>query len=110
MNKVVERQAVVFSDTTDADLITFVSDELESAVQIFHVRGGRIHGQRGWVVERGDNSDASLLGEFITQFYGEEAELTEQRKQPLVAHRLPRWILNSPRQSTRRRLRSWVIW
>ena len=75
MNKVVERQAVVFSDTTDADLITFVSDELESAVQIFHVRGGRIHGQRGWVVERGDNSDASLLGEFITQFYGEEAEL-----------------------------------
>lgn len=75
MNKVVERQAVVFSDTTDADLITFVSDELESAVQIFHVRGGRIHGQRGWVVERGDNSDESLLGEFITQFYGEEAEL-----------------------------------
>ena len=35
-------------------------DELEAAVQVFHVRGGRIRGQRGWVVEKVE--DATTAG------------------------------------------------
>ena len=40
------------ADGTDADVFALADDELEAAVQVFHVRGGRIRGQRGWVVEK----------------------------------------------------------
>lgn len=76
ISKAMEKQAVVMSDSTDADLIALVTDELEAAVQIFHVRRGRIHGQQGWIVERDGATDEQLIGDFITQFYGETAELT----------------------------------
>ena len=53
-----EKQAVVFGDGTDADVVAFAEDELEAAVQVFHVRGGRVRGQRGWVVDRMLDDDA----------------------------------------------------
>ncbi|MDN5740663.1 excinuclease ABC subunit UvrC [Corynebacterium casei] len=88
INKIMEQQAVVFGDGTDADLIAFHTDELEAAVQIFHVRDGRIRGQRGWVVERvGDQATLEKLDEgtedpalpllmqnFLIQFYGDAVE------------------------------------
>ncbi|CAM3072743.1 excinuclease ABC subunit UvrC [Prescottella defluvii] len=52
LKKALEKQAVVLGDGTDADLVAFASDDLEVAVQVFHVRGGRVRGQRGWVVEK----------------------------------------------------------
>ena len=51
LKKVFERNAVVLAEGTDADVFALHEDELEAAVQVFHVRGGRIRGQRGWVVE-----------------------------------------------------------
>ena len=42
----------MLGDGTDADVVAFADDELEAAVQVFHVRGGRVRGQRGWVVEK----------------------------------------------------------
>jgi excinuclease ABC subunit C len=67
----VEKQAVVLGDGTDADVIAFAEDELEAAVQIFHVRDGRIRGQRGWVVDRdGETTIGDLVEQFVLQFYG----------------------------------------
>ncbi|HVE95722.1 MAG TPA: excinuclease ABC subunit UvrC [Pseudonocardiaceae bacterium] len=73
LRRVMEKQAVVLGDGTDADVIAFACDELEAAVQVFHVRGGRVRGQRGWVIERIEQVD--LVSQFLTQFYGEQAAL-----------------------------------
>ncbi len=73
--KALEKQAVVFGDGTDADVIALAVDPLEVAVQVFHVRGGRIRGQRGWVadrVEEGENPE--LVEDFLLQLYGAESD------------------------------------
>ncbi|WP_346384574.1 excinuclease ABC subunit UvrC, partial [Nocardioides sp.] len=73
LNKALEKQAVVFGDGTDADVIALAEDPLEVAVQIFHVRSGRIRGQRGWVADRVEDLDTSgLISEFLLQLYAGE--------------------------------------
>src|SRR5207249_6703602 len=79
LKRAMEKQAVVFGDGTDADVVAFADDDLEAAVQVFHVRGGRVRGQRGWIVEKSadpsDSGEEQLVEQFVTQFYGEQAEL-----------------------------------
>ncbi|WP_238422328.1 excinuclease ABC subunit UvrC [Gordonia sp. 'Campus'] len=75
MRRAMEKQAVVLGDGTTADVIALAGDQLEVSVQVFHVRDGRVRGQRGWVVERSDNgTDGDVVGEFITQFYGAQVD------------------------------------
>jgi excinuclease ABC subunit C len=79
LRRAMEKQAVVLGDGTDADVVAFAEDELEAAVQVFHVRGGRVRGQRGWVIEKVEPiGTAALVGQFLSQFYGEQAALAEQ--------------------------------
>jgi excinuclease ABC subunit C len=76
LRRAMEKQAVVLGDGTDADVVAFAEDELEAAVQVFHVRGGRVRGQRGWVIDKVEPTDtAQLVERFLTQFYGEQAAL-----------------------------------
>ena len=66
-----EKQAVVLPDSTDCDVIAMEEGQLEAAVQIFHVRGGRIRGQRGYVVDKiTDVGAAELMETFLGQLYG----------------------------------------
>lgn len=75
LTKVMERNSVVLSDSTDADLIGLAQDDLEAAVQVFHVRGGRIRGQRGWTAEILDESTtADLVERALTTLYADAAE------------------------------------
>ncbi len=73
LNKALEKSAVVFADGTDADVFALADDELEAAVQVFHVRGGRIRGQRGWVVEKESEDLPDLVGHLLLQVYGGES-------------------------------------
>jgi excinuclease ABC subunit C len=74
LERALEKQAVVLGDGTDCDVIALAEDQLEAAVQIFYVRGGRIRGQRGWVLEKVEETTTGTLVEhFLGQFYGEGA-------------------------------------
>ena len=78
MRRAMEKQAVVLGDGTDADVVAFAHDDLEAAVQVFHVRGGRVRGQRGWVIDKIEDMDeAGLVDQFLIQFYGDQTELVE---------------------------------
>src|SRR3954463_1713039 len=71
LKRAMEKQAVVLGDGTDADVVAFAQDELEAAVQVFHVRGGRVRGQRGWIIDKVEEvSTGQLVEQFLLQVYG----------------------------------------
>lgn len=67
LEAVLEKSTVVFNDQTDADLFAIADDELAAAVQMFIVRGGRIRGVRGWVVDKELERDLPELVEYVIQ-------------------------------------------
>ena len=69
-----ERNTVVLSEDTRADVVGFADDGQQVAVQVFHIRGGRITGERGWIADRSDDRDlAELLESFLLQLYAADS-------------------------------------
>ncbi|MEV6137568.1 excinuclease ABC subunit UvrC [Nocardia sp. NPDC051990] len=117
LRRALEKQAVVLGTGTDADVVAFAIDELEVAVQIFHVRDGRVRGQRGWVVDKsGDAIDgheaggevAALVEQFLTQFYGEQATLAEQGEDEQPATAVPREVLVPELPADAEQVQEWL--
>ncbi|AZU00879.1 excinuclease ABC subunit UvrC [Brevibacterium linens] len=70
LQKVLDKSAVVLSVSADCDIFALVTEELEASVQVFHVRQGRIRGQRGWIIERSDDhTPAELTTDYLRQAY-----------------------------------------
>ncbi|MDR0487808.1 MAG: excinuclease ABC subunit UvrC [Propionibacteriaceae bacterium] len=91
LRRVMEKNAIVLEDSADLDLVAVAMDPLEVAVQLFHVRGGRILAERGWVADRGagwDDTEAAVVAEdlpqlveaFLLQIYGDVEGDAEERK------------------------------
>ncbi|MGX1807056.1 excinuclease ABC subunit UvrC [Nocardia sp. NPDC055321] len=117
LRRALEKQAVVLGTGTDADVVDFAIDELEVAVQIFHVRDGRVRGQRGWVVDKsGDAIDAvdtggelpALVEQFLTQFYGEQSNQAEQTGDEQPGAVVPREVLVPALPSDAEQVQQWL--
>ncbi|MGV9982136.1 excinuclease ABC subunit UvrC [Micromonospora wenchangensis] len=110
LRRAMEKQTVVLGDGTDADVVAFADDPLEAAVQVFHVRDGRVRGQRGWVVEKTEElTTGDLVHHFCTQVYGGEQGEADVPRELLVpelpadAEALADWL--STRRGSRVSLR-----
>ncbi|WP_144121356.1 excinuclease ABC subunit UvrC [Catellatospora sichuanensis] len=85
LRRAMEKQSIVLSDGTDADVVAFADDPLEAAVQVFHVRDGRVRGQRGWIVDKTEElSIGDLVHHFCTQIYGDETGEADVPRELLV--------------------------
>lgn len=89
LRRVFERNAVVLSEDTESDIFAFAQDELEASAQVFHIRQGRIRGQRGWISEKVEEiDDAGLVEQLLLQVYGSIPD-TERIPQEILVPALP---------------------
>lgn len=109
LERALERNTMVLPDGTDVDIIGMAAEPLEAAVQVFYVRGGRVRGEHGFVVDRVDDVDESALIErLLQQLYG-SSEGSEVPHEVLVPMLPPEpevaelWL--SERRGSRVRLR-----
>jgi excinuclease ABC subunit C len=90
LTRAMEKQAVVLGDGTDADVVAFAQDELEAAVQVFYVRGGRVRGQRGWVVDKVEEiGTPGLVEQFLTQAYLDGGSADSEVPREVLVPELP---------------------
>jgi excinuclease ABC subunit C len=74
--RAMETQEMVLTQPEDLDVVGVAEDDLEAAFQVFIVRGGRVLGRGGWVVDRvEDLNRAELVASFVRQLYMERSEV-----------------------------------
>jgi excinuclease ABC subunit C len=86
LERVLEKSVVVLPDDTFADIVGLHHDDLQSAVQVFSVRSGRIVGQRGFIMENPvDATSKSLMTDALMHIY---ATVTKEElpTEVLVSH------------------------
>ena len=73
VHKAIEKQQMVGNRNDDFDVIGIHGDELETAVQIFLVRRGRVVGRRGFIIDRVEDLDeGELIDRILEGVYSEE--------------------------------------
>lgn len=88
LERVMERNAVVLPDATDADLVALAEDPLQISVEVFHVRRGQLVGEQRLIVERNEDLDLSEYVDRVLQRLYERGAPLEREipKEVLVSH------------------------
>ncbi len=94
--RALESQEMVLTQPEDLDVIGLVEDDLESSIQAFFVRKGRVKGRKGWVADRVEELDRSqLVGSFVRDLYMERQEVPPRILVPEIpadADLLTEWL------------------
>ncbi|HEY7796367.1 MAG TPA: excinuclease ABC subunit UvrC, partial [Microbacteriaceae bacterium] len=101
LEKVLEKSTVVMQDQTDADLFGLARDQLNAAVSFFIVRGGRIRGNKGFVMDLAEEmQDSEIVEQLIKDVYEE--------KPNIEPNSVPREILIPTLPTNKEALEEWL--
>ncbi len=124
VRSVIEKQQMVLGTEEDLDIVGLAGDDLESSVQVFHVRRGRVVGRRGFILDLAEDlGPGELVDRVLERLYGEvpplgvpkqvlvpepsaEPELYEEW---LSAQRGSRVIIRVPQRGDKRELMATVV-
>jgi excinuclease ABC subunit C len=74
--RAMESQEMVLTQPQDLDVIGMAEDDLEAEFQVFVVRGGRVLGRKGYVVDRVEElTREELIASIVRQLYMERDEV-----------------------------------
>lgn len=95
--RALESQEMVLGRREHLDVIAMDHDPLEAAFQVFFVRGGRVVGRRGWVVDRIEDLEVpELVSSFVRELYMDRDDEVPPRvlvpTWPLDREVLERWL------------------
>ena len=76
---VMTRQQAVLGEKIDQDVIAVVKDERGAAIQMLYIRGGKLIGQRQFVLDgAADAAPALAVQEFVKQYYADAPEVPRE--------------------------------
>ena len=79
MKSVLEKQKVVSEDGADRDVIAVVKDDRGAAIQMLYVRGGRLVGQRSFMLDgSSEAAPTDAVQEFVKQYYSDVPEVPRE--------------------------------
>lgn len=94
LEEVLQRQKVVNPEGADEDVVAMVKDERGACVQMFYIRGGKLIGQRHFLLDSsGEENPGEIVQAFLKQYYQDAPEVPEKILLPLEIEELN--IVNS---------------
>lgn len=98
IESVLQRQSVLSSDPVDRDVIAVVKDDRGSAIQMLYVRGGKLIGQRQFLLDgSGDVPPNEVVQEFVKQYYATAPEVPREVLLPVEIEErkiVQQWLRN----------------
>jgi len=122
VRKAAESQLMVSPRPENLDVVGLAEDDLEAAVQVFHVRRGRVVGRSGSIADKVEElTTPELVGRVVEELYGAPGAEVPRRilvpEQPPGAEVLAAWLssirggpvdLSVPRRGEKRALQETV--
>lgn len=93
IRKLTERQKMINTDDIDQDIISLLTENGSTCVQLLFIRSGRLIGQKQFFLEgviAEEDSPETSLSEFIKQYYRDAAYVP---KEILVSHKPEEWTV-----------------